>query len=128
MNLPIGGWLKQHLANDSALAPSNSTTAYAAGVGFKMPYVVAWGEYDGVARSDGTAGGGASITVMPRVPGVGELIIHPGLDTAELRLMDRPGRDHSGRRIQDLAFACSQELRDALADYDVTLVAWEDVF
>ena len=47
---------------------------YAAGVGFKMPYVVAWGEYDGVARSDGTAGGGASITVMPRVPGVGELI------------------------------------------------------
>lgn len=39
-----------------------------------MPYVVAWGEYDGVARSDGTAGGGASITVMPRAPALGGLI------------------------------------------------------
>ena len=61
-------------------------------------------------------------------PGISELIIHPGLDTPELRLMDRPGRDHSGRRIQDLAFACSPELRYAVAHCGVTLVAWEDVF
>jgi predicted glycoside hydrolase/deacetylase ChbG (UPF0249 family) len=61
-------------------------------------------------------------------PGVSELIIHPGLDTPELRLMDRPGRDHSGRRIQDLAFARSQELRDALERTGVRLVTYEDVF
>jgi chitin disaccharide deacetylase len=60
--------------------------------------------------------------------GVSELIIHPGLDTPELRLMDRPGRDRSGRRIQDMAFACSRELLDAVAAHGVALVAWEDAF
>ena len=61
-------------------------------------------------------------------PGVSELIVHPGLDTPELRLMDRPGRDHSGRRIQDLAVVRSSALRDALARHEVRLVAYEDVF
>jgi hypothetical protein len=70
MSLPIMGFASYALPG---AATPDATLVYVGSAGFKMPYVMAWGEYLGV--SEGTkSGGGFSAQLSPRAPNIAYLV------------------------------------------------------
>jgi chitin disaccharide deacetylase len=61
-------------------------------------------------------------------PGVTEIVIHPGLDNAELQALcaDRPTWGAAWRQ-RDFDFFTSEEFRDLLAKHDIKLITWREI-
>lgn len=69
-NLPLTGFV----AYETPPEGGDASLVYVGAAGFRMPYVLLWGEYVGTSTGD-TSGGGFSATVMPRVPKVVNVIL-----------------------------------------------------
>lgn len=69
-SLPVMGFASYALPG---AATPDATLVYAAGAGFKMPFVMAWAEYLGVS-SGSASGGGFSAQLSPRAPGLAYLV------------------------------------------------------
>ena len=59
--------------------------------------------------------------------GVSELILHPGIDSPDLRSLDSKRYNHSIRRMQDYEFVISDTLGRLLEEENIVLINWEDI-
>lgn len=60
-------------------------------------------------------------------PGVSELILHPGIESPDLKNLDSKRYFHSIRRMQDFAFVTSDELGQLLKDENIQRIRWEEL-
>ena len=60
-------------------------------------------------------------------PGISELILHPGIDSPDLRSLDSKRYYHSIRRMQDYEFVISETLGRLLEEENIVRITWEDL-